>query len=332
MPTLTLHTGRVVSKGMRPHTPAYRDHLRAAYAPFGNHHKLRALPPPPALIVNSVGVVLDNYGNGGVADPNDTSYTGDPVGDCTCNTLATAMVVLSQCTNLSGGQLVFAAAMVVNWYFSQTGGVDSGCNILDVLDALENTPMTDTSGKPWTIGPSGVIDYTSQPQVQQALNLFKVLDMGVDASPLEAVVGNSDGWVVSGVKRPITNYDHSVPVFDFGTAGAIFDAWKIPLPTNAINADTVGVGGSTWGTKGFYELESYINMSGEAHAIITAPARGDSTTWNQLAALDYTDLTNQPAPTPAPPTPAPAPSPWCNRNVREAVRHLLTAGHALLGG
>jgi hypothetical protein len=333
---LKLPNGRVVAKGMLAHTDAYRARLSNQKPIFKNSHKLRALPPPPPNIVNSVGVVLDAYGNA-PSSPQDPSYTGSPVGDCTCATIATILVLLSQCTlsqarravkqaveghakgeypwNLQNPmsetratQLVFLAKTVVAWYFVQTGGVDSGCNILDVLNAVENTPMLDVTGTPWTFGPSGAVDYTSQAEVQQAIYLFKALDLGVDASPLESAVGSSDGWVVSGLKRQITNYDHSVPVFDFGEAGALFDAWKIPLPTNSISATDLGVGGSTWGFKGFWELQSFIYATGEAHAILTSPARCDSETWDAIASADYVDVTSSPVPTPLPP-PAPGPAP-----------------------
>ena len=67
---------------------------------------------------------------------------------------------------------------------------------------------------------------------------------------------------------------------------------------------------TTWGTKGIVEFASFANMTSESHVIITSIARGDSATWDQIAASDYTEVSNQPAPAPSPgPSPGPTPTP-----------------------
>ena len=281
-PILTLHTGHEVAKGFVPMT---RAELAKGFYVFAQQHKFRALPPPPATIINSAGVIFDSYGNSDFTCP-DKSYRGRPVGDCTLAALATMIVAMSQCTNLTGGQLNFLASVVVAYWRKY----NSQCSIQNGLDMLQKYPLVDASGKPWTLGQNGLIDWTNLGEVQQALYLFKAIDNGVDSSPLDAACQGQNGFVVTGIKRPIRNYDHSTATLDVGEAGALFDAQKITLPTNKINATTIGVSMPSWGVWGFVEYESYVNMNGEAHVAITSTARGDSATWNDVAASDYSQI------------------------------------------
>ena len=74
----------------------------------------------------------------------------------------------------------------------------------------------------------------------------------------------TDGWILTGVGK-ISNYDHSVPWFDYGTAGELADLFKVRLDTNKINKDILCVSPETWGTRGIvdYEDKSASNMTGE---------------------------------------------------------------------
>lgn len=299
-----LQTGREVTKGLVPST---RAELAKAFYVFAQQHKFHALPPPPDTIVNSLGVILDPYGNSNFASA-DKSYKGRPVGDCTLASITTMLVTLSQSTNFGGGQLNFEAATVVNWWRRY----NPQCSIQNALDVMRTTPIMDASGRAFLLGPNGTIDYTNVNEVKQALYLFKAIDNGLDSSPLDRNVGDADGWVVADVTRQIGNYDHSTPTLDIGEAGELFDAKKIKLPTNKISATDLGIGMSTWGVWGFVEMQSYMNMNGEAHVVLTSTARGDSAEWNAIASEDFADLAKPwgPPVTPVNPVgPAPLPDP-----------------------
>ena len=299
--TVKLRSGHEVAKGF---VPMSRAELAKGFYVFQQQRKFRALPPPPPTVINSAGVVFDPYGNSDFPSK-DTSYKGRPCGDCTLAALTTMLVTLSQATNLVGGQLNFLASTVVAWWRRY----NSMCSIQNALDVMQKTPIMDASGEPWTIGLNGLIDYTNPDEIRQALNLFKAIDNGLDSSPLDAVCQGVDGFVVTGVKNQLTNYDHSTATLDVGEAGALFDAQKLALPANKINATTIGVGNPTWGVWGFIEMESYVNMVGEAHVIISSPARGDAATWDAVASADYADINNPwgPPVVPVPPDPQPVP-------------------------
>ena len=322
-----LHTGRIVAKGLVAATPA---ELNAFVNVFYSGCKLMALPPAPPQVLNGLGVILNPYGNSNFPSA-DTSYNGKPVGDCTLASLTTILVTLSQCTNLPGGQLNFLASAVVAWWRRY----NSQCSMQNALDTMATTPIVDASGKPWTIGPNAAIDWTQWGQVTQGINLFKGIYNGVDSSPLDAAVGDTDGFVVSGIKRQLNSIDHATCTCDYGEAGAIADAYGFKLDTNKINATTPAVSMDTWGVRGIVEYESYVNMMGEAHVVLTAPMRGDAATWDAVAAADYAELMNLPAPLPGPtptPTPIPVPPrrPCPNRN--QHVRALFAGIRALAKG
>ena len=99
---ITLKTGRVVAKGL---LPTLRGRLSAAFNPLSKA-RMRSLPAPPASVVNSVGMTLDPLGNGGLPDPADNSYTGQPMGDCTIAMVANLLMCLSVCTGLTGAAAV----------------------------------------------------------------------------------------------------------------------------------------------------------------------------------------------------------------------------------
>ena len=210
--TIKLQSGHEVAKGF---VPMSRAELATGFYVFQQRHKFKALPPPPATVINSTGVIFDPYGNSDFAS-SDSSYKGNPVGDCTLAALTTMLVTFSQATNLPGGQLNFLASTVVAWWRRY----NSMCSIQNALDVMQKTPITDANGKSWTIGPNGLIDYSKLDEVQQSLHLFKAIDNGVDSSPLDAACQGQDGFVVAGIKRPLHNYDHSTCTLDVGEAGA----------------------------------------------------------------------------------------------------------------
>jgi hypothetical protein len=220
----------------------------------------------------------DMEGNG-LATPQDTSYTGQPLRDCVAAFLANRFKVVSLCQGLP--EIEILARDCTRWYLDQTGGQDSGLNIDDALTALMTTGMVDAQGVPHTIlGHSG-IDWTNQTAVMQALTNYFSLDLGVDSSALEGIVGDSNGWIVTGVDAKLDSYDHSVGSFDYGPAGFLADCYKINL-NGRLGQDDFAIGLETWGTVGIVEYQSWCNMIGEAWVI---------------------DLQPNPPPAPIPPTP-----------------------------
>ena len=301
---LTLQSGQEIAKGFVPMT---RAELAKGFYVFQQQGKFFALPPPPATIINSAGVIFDPYGNSNFAS-SDTSYKGWPVGDCTMASITTMVVAMSQCTNLPSGQLNFLASTVVAYWRKY----NSMCSIQNGLNMLAKYPLVDASGKGWTLGPNGLIDWTKLDEVRQGLYLFKAINNGVNSSPLDAACQGQDGYVVTGITRPINNgkqLDHATTTLDVGEAGALFDARKLKLPTNKISATTIAASMPSWGVWGCVEFESYVNMTGEAHVAITSTARGDAATWNPVAEADFADLANPWGPLVDPPPPGPGPVP-----------------------
>ena len=107
--TTRLLSGHEVARGFVPMTRA--ELAKGSYV-FQHRGRFEALPPPPATVINSAGVVFDPYGNSDFTS-SDHSYRGRPVGDCTLAALTTILVAMSQATNLAGGQLNFLASTVV---------------------------------------------------------------------------------------------------------------------------------------------------------------------------------------------------------------------------
>ena len=259
MKTLTLHTGRIVHTGMRP-TP--RNQLARARA-FDHRLHAARLGAAPASCLNSARVTdFDMMGNG-PATPQDESYQGNPLSDCAVACPANVFKVLSLCAGQA--EIEILAKECVAWYLAYTGGNDGGGTPDDVLTRLQSVPMIDASGQPHTIAGHAAVDWQDVDAVHQALWGYHALDLGVDSSALENVVGNSNGWVLTGVP-PIANYDHSVPTFDYGTAGELADMLKVNL-NGELGQDDPAVSLETWGTIGIVEWQSWVNLVGEAWAI-----------------------------------------------------------------
>ncbi len=259
MRTITLHTGRKVSVGMRP-TP--RNQLARARAFDGRMHA-RHFGAAPASCLNSAKVHdFDTEGNG-PSTPQDGSYTGEPLGDCAVACPANAFKVLSLCAGQP--EIEILAKDCVAWYLAYTCGSDDGGIPDDVLTRLQSVPMLDAQGQPHTIAGHSAVDWHNPDAVHQALYGYHALDLGVDSSALEGAMGDTNGWIVTGV-QPLSNYDHSVPTFDYGTAGELADMMKVNL-NGQLGQDDPAVSLETWGTIGIVEWQSWVNLTGEAWVI-----------------------------------------------------------------
>jgi hypothetical protein len=150
--------------------------------------------------------------------------------------------------------------------------------------------------------------------VRSAIYTYKGLDLGVDAGPLQQVVGDKNGWVLSGLRRNYQNINHSVGYLDYGPAGYLADylakTYQAPVALGDLSPEAPAAILGTWGTLGIVELDSGTRITGEAWAV-TPPAPGP-----------------EPVPTPVP---TPTPSPFCPcPNWRRAVRPLIELGKLLM--
>jgi hypothetical protein len=91
--------------------------------------------PPPA-----VDILSQVYTNLKIASPNPGVLFpmdgNDTLGDCTCAALAHAITVYN---GMVGKQKIMAKNAIVKLYMHLTGGVDSGCNELNVLNYWQST-------------------------------------------------------------------------------------------------------------------------------------------------------------------------------------------------
>lgn len=318
-------------RGMKPSSRAQL--AKAFYA----GRKLLALPAPPPNLYNGSKVTDWDMGGNGPATPQDTTYTGQPMGDCVPCMIANGKKVTS--TSTGGAEVEIDAAQIVAWYLQQTGGQDSGMNIGDAMTALQSSPMAGHSA-----GPNGVIDYTNATELQLAIQQFKFVALGVAADQLQNVVQGETGWILPNAQRD-PNLDHCVFLCGYGSLTYLRAALGLPVgPADSRLFWAL----YTWGTIGFIDNASMLAITGEAHVFITDPDRGDSATWNPVAAQDYAIVTGatpapvppSPAPTPAPVPPGPAPSgpslavvQALSDSAHDAIaanlsRHMLLTGHS----
>lgn len=259
--------------------------------------RLIDLPAPPANLYN--GVTDWTMGGNGPATPSDESYRGQPLGDCVPCMIANGKRVVSASTGAA--EVRINAAQIVNWYLSQTGGQDAGMNIGDAMTALQTSPMAGHAG-----GPNGTIDYTNKTELQLAIQEFKFVALGVAADQLQNAVpqDGSSGWTLTNARHD-PNLDHCIFVLGYGTLPYLFGQLRMTPPPGA-NASIMYWAVYTWATVGFLDTTSLLAITGEAHVFITDPDRGDSATWNPVAAQDYAIVTGA---VPQPPTPVPTPTP-----------------------
>jgi hypothetical protein len=270
MKTGVLHTGRRVYYGCNP-TPRNRL-LMARYV----GRRLRALPPPPTNIDNIAGVTnLDMYFN-------------DQEGDCVSAEEFNFKRIITVSTGAP--QLNIDEGTAAAWINSH--GFANGADLDQVMDAMNADGILGPDGQLHYDGPHGGIDWTNQTEVQLGLQYFKGLKIGVAAQQYLDVVGNKDGWVLSGASRD-QDIDHCIGWYGCGEAGY----WSETLEVKFNIPDNVfGLLGATWATVGFIEWDSAQATTGEAWARDTDPDRGDAAMWNAVAAGDFTEITGQPLP------------------------------------
>ena len=256
---VTLHTGRVVYKGLAPQTPEYRGRL------LGKRSMFARLGAPPASCLQSGNYFLDMYFNG--TDGNKPVYG--------CCTGAAWMEILNLAYGIAVPESVamtaFKAARLLN-----------GANILDVLNFAETYPIT-VNGIPYVFGPSATVDYSDPTAIKNGIATYKAVYWGIDASFLEKCVGDTSGWVAPIITRPLTNYDHAVFSPDYATldqlATYINQQRGVTVTIGSLDPQMLCVSLDTWDTLGIVPMQSasgqpltICNTTGEGHVVESFPS------------------------------------------------------------
>ena len=243
---VTLKTGRVVYKGLHPHTAAYRGRL------LGKRSMAKPCALAPASCLQSGNYFLDMYWN--------ATY-----GCCTGSALV-------EIINMVFGVQV-SEAEALAWF--KAHGILNGANEIDVLDWAETDPIV-VNGQNYLIGPSATFDYTDQNAIFTAISDHKCAYWGVDASYLQQCVGNVSGWVAPLITTPMQNYDHAVFSPDYGTLDQLATYLNkergVTVQLGSLDPTMLGCTLDTWDTIGIVPLPTIFNTTGEAHVIESFPA------------------------------------------------------------
>ncbi len=127
-----------------------------------------AISAPPA----SYNVLTDVYSKLGISDPT-TLFPmdgNDSLGDCTIAALAHALTTYR---GLIGREKIMTKAAVTKLYMHLTGGIDSGLNVLDVMNYWRKHAVSGDE-----ILAFASVDPKNHTHVQQAINLFGGVYLG----------------------------------------------------------------------------------------------------------------------------------------------------------
>lgn len=179
-------------------------------------------------------------------------------GDCVTAEEAFAKAVAS----IMAGQpeLLITDATVLAW--ATANGVLQGADLGQVLD-LMTTAGFSQNGTVYGDGPAAMVDYTT-PGILEAAIFEGPVKLGVVGDPLEAVVGTSNGWLLTGVpKQDPSAEDHCIGVSGYGTMQQLAAALGVPL-WPGVASTAPGWLCFTWGTMGVVDGPSFQNMVFEA--------------------------------------------------------------------
>lgn len=294
----TMFDGRVLKTGCIASTPMQLTKAHYVGKRMRDTHSLKALPPPPLNLDNGLKA-MDRH-----------MALNDTYGDCVVASEQRYKNVISTCSGVA--EIVIPDANIKKWYFAATGGRDTGLNIGDALDRMGIIGLVDAAGTAHTIGKNckGAIDYTSRLEIMLAIQEFKSIKIGVDASPLQRVVQNGDGWFLTNSGRH-ASIDHCIECSGYGTADYFAQYYNTSVP-NGVDKTTWGLFLYTWASVGFADFASATNMTGEMWIRKTDPDRGDSAIWTPESDSAYNDtvhgnLLPTPVPVPVPTPPGPGP-------------------------
>lgn len=259
--TVDIRTGRPFMRGLVKH-PQWIDRLAASEP----HRPLGAVPTQFAGLATQ----LDEWGN--------ATY-----GDCVSAEEAEAKASWSQ-GYCKLPELFVPPDVIIAW--ARQHGVLNGADLVDVMDKMATDGIT-VNGVTYKDGPHQAVDYTNGDVLNSAIATGPV-KIAIAANALPSGAGNQMGWYVT-QRVNDKRTDHCVGLRGYGTAGFLYDAMKVPLPS-ALSPSTVGVILYTWKTYGFVTFDWIQGCTDEAH--VRTP----------------TTIGQSPAP-PAPPVPPIPPTP-----------------------
>jgi hypothetical protein len=171
-----------------------------------------SLAPPPA----SVDVLARVYSKLGISDPTELFPMdgNDTLGDCTIAALAHATTTYN---GLVGKKRIVSQKVVEKTYYHLTGGVDSGCNELDVLNYWRQKSVSNEKILAYVS-----IDVHNHTHVQQAVQLFGGAYIGFQVQEnCQEEFNAGEPWTPG----PLTQDGHAVYVVGYDSAGVTVLTW-----------------------------------------------------------------------------------------------------------
>jgi hypothetical protein len=229
-------------RGARP----ARRHILARATPHVRDPLLRV--PPSFLMWGQ----LNMWGN-------------DQYGDC---------VTAEEAAKLSLASGIFTPlSEVIAW--AKKHHVLNGADLPEVMAMMEKNGLV-VGSSTYDDGPYLSVDWTNYEAICAAMyenqpkgNPIKI---GIDSSLLEQMVDNPDGsisngWIVWGYPES-SNYDHCTSLVGFGNASDLVGLFGGKGVDMALPADMPAITPCaamfTWGTIGLVDMQSLVNMCGEA--------------------------------------------------------------------
>lgn len=245
--------------------------------------------------------------------PQQLSYwLNDVDGDCVSAEEAWAKAAYSLYPGQSGIELFIPDSVVQS--FASSGGYLNGANLVEVMESMASAGMQ-VGGVTYTDGPFQSVNWTDPEKLKAAIMVGPV-KLGISANQLEAIVGDSNGWVATGFKSD-KEEDHCIGLGGFGTITYLCGALGVPVPSG-IDGSKPGWEAFTWDTIGIIDTASLQAITSEAY--VRSPTTPQSV----------------PSPTPVPvppitPVPVPLPAPSTDRviTINVSAKTITTANITL---
>ena len=179
-------------------------------------------------------------------------------GDCVtaeeCWAKAVASVMAGQ------SELLISDQTCQTW--ATKNNVLDGADLGQVLDLMAQEGFSQ-GGQVYGDGPAALVDYTNPTHLQTAICEGPV-KLGVVGDPLDAIVDDSNGWLLQGVPRQDpNNEDHCIGVSGYGSITQLLNKCGKAVPPG-VNGSAPGWLCFTWGTMGVIDAPSFQNMTFEA--------------------------------------------------------------------
>ena len=171
-----------------------------------------AIPAPPA----SYNVLTNVYSKLSISDPTKLFPMdgNDSLGDCTIAALAHALTTYR---GLVGKEKIMSKTAVVKLYMHLTGGVDSGLNVLDVMNYWQKHAVSSDEILAYVS-----VDPKNHTHVQQAIDLFGGVYLGfqVQQNCIQEF-NNHQPWAPG----PLTTDGHAVYAVGYDQTGVTVLTW-----------------------------------------------------------------------------------------------------------